>query len=63
MTRTKAELSRQVSKYWKWWRLVFSDGHFDYNTVFHQMSEDEVDLANAALDKYQKQLKAQSHKK
>lgn len=28
-----------------------SDGGFDYNTVFHQMTEYEVDLANIALDK------------
>lgn len=30
---------------------MYSDGGFDYNTVFHQMTEDEVDLANIALDK------------
>ena len=32
------------------WRLVLSDGGLDYNTVFHQMTRDEVDEANAALD-------------
>lgn len=34
-----------------------SDGGFDYNTVFHQMSEYEVDLANIALDKAIEQQK------
>ena len=29
---------------------MLSDGGFDYNTVFHQMTEDEVDMANIALD-------------
>lgn len=32
------------------WRLVLSDGGLDYNTVFHQMTMDEIDEANAALD-------------
>lgn len=27
-----------------------SDGGLDYNTVFHQMTMDEIDEANAALD-------------
>lgn len=32
------------------WRLVFSDGGFDYETVFHCMTWDEILDANAALD-------------
>ena len=27
-----------------------SDGGFDYNTVFHQMTEQEVDKANIAME-------------
>lgn len=29
---------------------MLSDGGLDYNTVFHQMTTDEVMEANAALD-------------
>lgn len=32
------------------WRLVFADRGFSYDTVFHGMTMDEVDEANAALD-------------
>lgn len=32
------------------WRLVFSECGFDYETVFHKMTMDEIDEANAALD-------------
>lgn len=32
------------------WRLVFQEGGLDYNTVFHQMTIEEVNEANAALD-------------
>lgn len=32
------------------WRLVLSDGGFDYNTVFHQMLPEEIEEANIALD-------------
>lgn len=46
------------------WRLVLSDGNLDYNTVFHQMTMDEVDEANAALDLYIEQInKANKRKK
>lgn len=33
---------------------------FDYNTVFHQMTQDEIDIANVALDV---QIKAMKSKK
>ena len=32
------------------WRLVMSERGFDYNTVFHRMSFDEIEEANIALD-------------
>lgn len=44
------------------WRLVLDAG-FDYNTVFYQMTRDEVDEANAACDVYNKLLKEQAKKK
>lgn len=33
------------------WRLVL-DAKMDYNAVFHQMSPNEINEANAALDIY-----------
>jgi hypothetical protein len=38
------------------------DAGLDFNTVFHQMSQDEADEANAALDFYIQQLKRQQKK-
>lgn len=29
---------------------MLSDGGFDYNTVFHQMTPDQISEANLALD-------------
>ena len=40
------------------WRLVLSDTGLDYNTVFHQMTPDEINEANIALDDF---LKAQQN--
>ena len=37
--------------------------NFDYNTVFNQMTPDEIEEANIALDIVQDQLKKQSKKK
>lgn len=45
------------------YRLVFSDGGFDYNTVFHQMTMDEVEEANVALDIVMEEQKKQAKKK
>jgi len=55
----KAKRIKKVKENWICWRLIFSDAHFDYNTVFHQMSLDEILEANAALDLYEKALKKQ----
>ncbi len=41
------------------WRLILSDMSLDYNTVFHQMSEEEIIMANIALDMY---IKAKNKK-
>lgn len=44
------------------WRLVLDAG-LDYDTVFHQMSQDELDEANAAFDYYCELIEKQTHKK
>lgn len=45
------------------WRLVFSNKGFDYNTVFHCMTYDEIEEANAALDIYIKEERKQQKRK
>ena len=50
-TRTLQQIKQQAKAQWALWRLVFDAG-MDYNTVFHQMSVDEVEQANAAYDLY-----------
>lgn len=60
---SKAQRSKRVRKFWKYWRLVLSDGGFDYNTVFHQMTEAEVDDANIALDMHIKAMNEALKKK
>lgn len=34
-----------------------SEGGFDYNTVFHQMTPEEIEMANIALDMAIKAMK------
>ena len=45
---TKSELNQRVRSNWALYRLVFSG--FDYNTVFYQMTPQEIEMANIALD-------------
>ncbi len=45
------------------WRLVYSDGGFDYNTVFHQMTPDEINEANLALDRVIKEQQKAAKRK
>lgn len=45
------------------WRLVLSENGFDYNTVFHQMTVEEIEEANAALDIYNEKLRRSMKKK
>lgn len=42
---------------------MLSDGGFTYNEVFHQMTQDEVDEANIALDMQIEAMKKASKKK
>lgn len=41
----------QARKHWGMWRLVLGAG-IAFNTVFHQMTPDEIREANAAFDFY-----------
>ena len=41
---------------WAAWRLVLG-GLADYGTVFHQMTPEEITLANLALDRAQRESK------
>lgn len=52
------ERRNRVEAQWWLWRLVL-DGKLDYNTVFHQMTEDEALEANIALDMYIEMMKAE----
>nr|DAK55298.1 MAG TPA: hypothetical protein [Caudoviricetes sp.] len=36
--------------------MILSDCHFDYNTVFFQMTPQQIEEANIALDIYQEEL-------
>lgn len=45
---TERQKQEKVKSDWAMYRLVFAG--FSYNTVFHQMSPQEIELANAALD-------------
>lgn len=43
--------------------MIFSDGNFDYNTVFNQMTPEEVEEANVALDIYNDALQRAAKKR
>ena len=49
ISRSKAE--KRVRENWAMWRLVLSDmGNFTYDYVFHQMTPQEIQEANIAMD-------------
>lgn len=48
--RSKARTTQRVKDNWACWRLILSDGGFDYNTVFYQMTPQQIVEANIALD-------------
>ena len=53
-----AELKKEVGEEWDYWRLLFCDiANFDYNTVFNQMTPQQVLKANIALDIVNEQIK------
>ena len=49
--RSRAQLKQRAKDNWACWRLILSDcGGFDYNTVFFQMTPQQIAEANIALD-------------
>lgn len=50
-TKTRTQIKKQARKHWGMWRLVLGAG-IAFNTVFHQMTPDEIREANAAFDLY-----------
>lgn len=68
MARFKKKLSKQqlrqrVKSNWAAWRLIYSDGGFDYTTVFYKMTPQEIEEANLALDRKIELEKRQIRKK
>ena len=56
--KSKSKLKQEVEEEWGAWRLIFCDmGNFDYDTVFNQMTPQEIKKANIALDIINAQLK------
>ena len=59
---TEKQLRERVKANWALYRLVFSG--FDYNTVFNHMTQNDIRLANKALDiKIEEEEKAIKAKK
>ncbi|WP_223068481.1 hypothetical protein [Paenibacillus caui] len=54
MTISRAEAEQRAKQRWRYWRLLLSDIGISYSDL-HQMDEDDVAEANAALDLYLKQ--------
>lgn len=55
--KTKASLNKKVRENWACWRLILSDSKFDYNTVFYQMTPQQIAEANIALDIYEEEMR------
>lgn len=61
---SKPKLKKDVLSEWDYWRLIFCDlAHFDYDTVFNQMTPQQVLKANIALDIVNDEIKKQKNKK
>ncbi len=52
-----------VKATWGAWRLLLSDASFDYNTVFHQMTPNEIECANLAIDMQMDAQRKAAHKR
>lgn len=63
--KSEAKLKKEVKfEEWDYWRLIFCDiANFDYNTVFNQMTPQQVQKANIALDIVNEQIKKSNRKK
>lgn len=57
--KSKSKLKQEVEQEWGAWRLIFCDmANFDYDTVFNQMTPQEIKKANIALDIINAQIKS-----
>lgn len=62
--RTPAQTKEHARNNMACWRLIFSDmSNLDYNTVFHQMTPQEIEEANAALDIIAAEVRRKTNKK
>lgn len=62
--KSKTKLKREIENEWGAWRLIFCDmANFDYDTVFNQLTPQEIQKANIALDIVNDQIKKSSKKK
>lgn len=61
--KSKSELKAQARENWACWRLILSEFGFDYNTVFCQMTPNQIAEANIALDIYEEEVKKSMKKK
>lgn len=61
--KTHAQIKQQARNNMGCWRLIFSDmSNLDYNTVFNQMTPEEIEEANAALDMIMIEIKKKNKK-
>lgn len=61
--KTSAQIKQQARNNMACWRLIFCDmSNLDYNTVFHQMTPQEIEEANIALDMIASEIKKKSKK-
>ena len=62
--KSKSKLKKDVTEHWGAWRLIYCDmANFDYNTVFNQMTPQEIEKANIALDIVNEQINKQMKRK
>ena len=46
-----SKIERKVRDNWALWRLILSDiGHFTHDYVFHEMTPQQIQEANVAMD-------------
>ncbi len=62
--KSKGALKKDVMNHWGAWRLIYCDmANFDYNTVFNEMTPQEIEKANIALDIVNEQINKQMKRK
>ena len=62
--KTKGQLKQMVRDNFACWRLIFCDmANFTYDQVFNQMTLEEIEQANIALDMINAEIKRQTKNK